>query len=428
MEQTVPTRDLLRFLCRLGYALLATGEAVGVIEGALRRIARAHGAKHVHVIAFPTALFVKLDDGEQAHVDFSSGEGLVLRFDQMEAVAALAREAEQPGFLPAGGTARIEAILTQAAPLGALWVVLGHVLLTLGVALVLQPTVGTAGTATALGLVVGVLKLMARGGGLFNTLLPTIAAFTVTLIALEAELYGLPASTMAVLIASLVTFLPGGVLAVATMDLAYGDVVSGASRFVTGLVQLVFLVLGMLAAVSVIGLPPTKLASAVPLAAKLGDWGGPVGALLFGVGVVLHYSGRLATLPWVLSVLMIGAAGQAAGSAAFGGYLSGFIGALLITPAAYFIQYRLGGPPAMVTFLPALWLLVPSAIGLKGLAAFAADDSLAGLNDFVTTLFTIIATALGSLIGTWIYNAFFDPIFRRAGSMAVSVRQRLLGR
>jgi uncharacterized membrane protein YjjP (DUF1212 family) len=418
-------QQLLRFLCRLGYALLATGEAVGVIEGGLRRIARAHGAKHVHVIAFPTALFVKLDDGEQIRVDFSSGEGLVLRFDQMEAVAALALEAERPGFEPALGTARIEQVLAQAPPLGAFWVVLGHVLLTLGVALALQPTAGTVGTATALGLVVGTLKLMARGGGLFNTLLPTISAFLVTLVALEAELHGLPASTMPVLIAALVTFLPGGLLAVATMDLAYGDVVSGASRFVMGLVQLVFLALGMLAAVSLAGLPPASLASAATGAAKLGEWAVPLGVLLFGAGAVLHYSGRLPTLPWVLAVLAVGAAGQAAGNAAFGSYLSGFIGALLITPVAYFIQYRLGGPPAMVTFLPALWLLVPSAIGLKGLTELAVDDRLAGLNDFVTTLFTIIATALGSLIGTWIYNAFFDPIFRRAGTMAEYMRQRL---
>lgn len=418
-------QQLLRFLCRLGYALLATGEAVGVIEGTLRRIARAQGAKHVHVIALPTALFVKLDDGSDIRIDFSSGEGLVLRFDQMEAAAALALEAERPGFEPAEGTARIERILAQAPPLGALWVVLGHVLLTLGVALVLQPTAGTMGMAAFLGLVVGVLKLMARGGGMFNTLLPTISAFVVTLIALEAELHGLPASAMGVLIASLVTFLPGGILAVATMDLAYGDVVSGASRFVTGLVQLVFLVLGMLTAVSLTGLPPGKLSGAASDAAMLGVWAGPLGALLFGAGAVLHYSGRLPTLPWVLAVLVVGAAGQAAGNAAFGGYVSGAMGALLITPVAYFIQYRLGGPPAMVTFLPALWLLVPSAIGLKGLAELAGDDRLAGLNDFVTTLFTIIAIALGSLIGTWFYNAFFDPIFRRAGTMAEIVRKRL---
>ena len=67
----------------------------------------------------------------------------------------------------------------------------------------------------------------------------------------------------------------------------------------------------------------------------------------------------------------------------------------------------------MVTFFPALWLLVP------GLArsASARRNSRAttlwpGVENFSTTLFTIVAIALGSLVGSGVYNAFFDPIFR----------------
>jgi uncharacterized membrane protein YjjB (DUF3815 family) len=202
-------------------------------------------------------------------------------------------------------------------------------------------------------------------------------------------------------------------------------VVSGASRFVTGIAQLMFLMLGILAAASLVGLPAERLTAAAAPVGELPDWANSVGILLFGIGVVLHYSARLVTLPWILLVLFVGATGQSLGNAAFGGYLSGFIGALLITPLSYVVQYRFRGPPAMVTFLPALWLLVPSSIGLVGLAGLVAGDQVAGLQDFVTTLFTIVATAIGSLIGTWIYNAFFDPIFRGAGSMAELVRKKL---
>lgn len=417
-------QELLHFLCRLGHVLLATGEAVSVIEATLQRIGRAHGARAVSVVAFPTALFVKLE-GEESQIDFAGEEGLVLRFDQMEATATLALAAESPAFAPADGLARIAQILAQPPRLGALWIVAGHVLMAVGIALLLQPALRVAVGALVLGLVVGVLKLLARSGGMLNTLLPTIAAFVVTALALEATRHGLPPNSMRVLIASLVTFLPGGILAVATMDLAYGDVVSGASRLVTGVAQLLFLVLGIMAAASVVGMPTAKLSGPEVAAIPLGEWARAAGVLLFGIGVALHYSARLRTLPWVLAVLVVGAAGQSAGEAAFGGYLSGFIGALMITPLAYLIQYRLGGPPAMVTFLPALWLLVPSSIGVIGLTELFGEDRLAGLNDFVTTLFTIVATAIGSLIGTWIYSAFFDPIFRRAGSMAESMRRRL---
>jgi uncharacterized membrane protein YjjP (DUF1212 family) len=422
VSATAP-QDLLRFLCRLGHVLLATGEAVGVIEATLRRIGRAHGAGQVSVVAFPTALFVKLEEAE-IHIDFAGEEGLVLRFDQIEAAATLALEAEQPAFDPAAGLQRIEQILALPPQLGALWAVGGHVLMTLGIALVLHPSTSVVGAALVFGLVVGGLKQLARGGGMLNTLLPSIAAFVVAALALEAVLHGIPASPLRVVIASLVTFLPGGILAVATMDLAYGDVVSGASRFVTGIAQLMFLMLGIMAAVSLTGLPAAKLAG--PEAAKqLGIWAGWLGVLLFGLGVALHYCARWRSVPWVLLVLFVGAIGQSLGNAAFGAYLSGFIGALMITPVSYLIQYRLGGPPAMVTFLPALWLLVPSSIGLIGLTELVSDRRLAGLEDFITTLFTIVATAVGSLIGTWIYNSFFDPIFRHAGSMAETMRRRL---
>src|SRR5262249_14307474 len=143
----------------------------------------------------------------------------------------------------------------------------------------------------------------------------------------------------------------------------------------------------------------------------LGAWAPWLGALLFGSGLVLHYSAPLKSLPWILVVLLVAMVGQVAGNAAFGGYMSGFLAATMITPMAYLVQCRLGGPPAMITFQPALWLLVPGAIGLIGLAELAGENHMAGLQDFVTTLFTIVAIAVGCLIGSWIYNVFWDPIF-----------------
>jgi uncharacterized membrane protein YjjP (DUF1212 family) len=417
------TDELLRFLSQLGHVLIASGEAVAVIEDLLRRIGRAHGIERVSVVAFPTVLFVKLDDGASPRLDFTSEEGLTLRFDQIESVFALARDAEARAVAPAEGIVRLRAILAQRAHFGAVASVLGHMLMTIGIALVLKPTLEIVGSAAFFGLVVGVLKIVSRNRGMLETLLPTVAAFVVAAVALTLVKYGIAASPLRVLIASLVTFLPGGILAVATMDLAYADMVSGASRFVAGLVQLLFLVLGMTIAASLVGLPPERLL-VEPVVEHLVPWAAWLGVACFGVGNLLHYSAAPRALPWMLVVLAIAMAAQLAGNAAFGGYMSGFVGALFITPVAYLIQYRLGGPAAMVTFLPALWLLVPGSLGLIGLTELASDDHLAGVENFTTTLFSIVAIALGSLVGSGVYNALFDPIFRRAGSMAKSVRRR----
>jgi uncharacterized membrane protein YjjB (DUF3815 family) len=290
------------------------------------------------------------------------------------------------------------------------------VLATVGIALVLRPSSDVVGAAAFFGLIVGVLKVLARDRGIITTLMPTVAAFVVALVSLLAAQHGFRASPIYVLVASLVTFLPGGTLATATVELAYGDIVSGGTRFVSGLLQLVFLVLGMLAATSIVGLPPDKLLEPESEGA-LRAWAPWVGVLLFGVGHVLHYSARLRTLPWLLALLFVAQIGQLIGNAAFGGYMSGFFAAMLITPASYMVQYRLGGPPSMVTFTPAMWLLVPGSLGLIGMAELVGTNRLAGVENFVATLFTIVSIGLGSVIGTGVYNALFEPVFQRAGTM-----------
>src|SRR5262249_55219980 len=227
--------ELLRFLSRLGHTLLATGDAVVVIEDTLRRIAHAHGARSVNVVALPTVLMVKIDEGA-TFIDFTSERGLALRFDQIEAAFELAQDAERMAVKPGEALARLNSILVRPPRFGAAWNIFGLMLVTTGIALMLQPTVGVIRWAALLGLIVGVLKVFARSRGMLNTLLPTIAAFVVSLIAVEAARRGMLAGPLRVVIAAVATFIPGGVLAVATMDLAYGDMVSGSSRFVTGLV------------------------------------------------------------------------------------------------------------------------------------------------------------------------------------------------
>ncbi|MDM0113124.1 threonine/serine exporter family protein [Variovorax sp. J22R133] len=410
-------RHLLRFILRLGHLLLATGAAAGVVETTLRRIAKTYQIEHFNALALPTVVFVNFADEDSLQIEFTAEQGLILRFDQIEAIYELTRDAENAPIDPTEGLKRVNAILAMAPRFNQQWGILGHVLATIGIALVLRPSADVVGAAAFFGLIVGVLKVMARDRGIVTTLLPTFAAFVVALVALEGARHGFAASPIYVLVASLLTFLPGGTLAIASVELAYGDVVSGGTRFVSGMLQLVFLMLGMLAAASLVGLPPENLLAPVP-DATVRVWAPWLGVLLFGVGHMLHYSARVRSLPWLLAVLFIAQGGQVIGNAIFGGYMGAFFAATLITPAAYIVQYRFGGPPAMVTFTPALWILVPGSLGLIGLAELVGNDRLAGVENFVTTLFSIVAIGLGTVVGTAFYNMLFEPVFQRAGTMA----------
>ena len=55
------------------------------------------------------------------------------------------------------------------------------------------------------------------------------------------------------MVASLVVFLPGATLTTAVLELAAGQIVSGASRLVAGAVQLALLAFGILAGVEAVG-------------------------------------------------------------------------------------------------------------------------------------------------------------------------------
>ena len=378
-------RRLLRFLLRLGHLLLATGAAAGMVETTLRRVAQNYQIKQFNTLALPTVVFVNFaDEDASLQIEFTAEQGLVLRFDQVEATYELVRDAERSVIDPTEGLRRINAILAMPPPHRARWSVLGHVLATVGIV---------------------------------NTLLPMFCAFVVALLALLGARHGIAGSPIYVLVASLYTFLPGGTLAVATVELAYGDIVSGSTRFISGLLQLVFLMLGMLTAASIVGLPPERLLVPVSDAASR-SWAPWLGVVLFAVGHWLHYSTTRRALPWVLALLFVAMAGQQLGNAVFGGYMSGFFAAVLITPASYIVQYRFAGPPSMVTFIPALWILVPGSLGLIGLAELVGNDRLAGVENFVTTLFSIVAIGLGSVVGTALYNMLFEPVFTRAGTMA----------
>jgi uncharacterized membrane protein YjjB (DUF3815 family) len=127
--------------------------------------------------------------------------------------------------------------------------------------------------------------------------------------------------------------------------------------------------------------------------------------LIVGVGSYLYHSAPPRSLGWLCLVLYAGWIGQYLGDQAFGGYLGGFVGAIVMTPVAYLVERRPSGPPALVSFLPAFWLLVPGALGLIGVTEYLGTEALAGIQDFLGAVGSMVAIALGVLCGYPLYRA-----------------------
>jgi uncharacterized membrane protein YjjB (DUF3815 family) len=92
----------------------------------------------------------------------------------------------------------------------------------------------------------------------------------------------------------------------------------------------------------------------------------------------------------MLLVLYVAFAAQSVGD--FDGQISGFFGAAAMTPVVLWVELLPGGPPKLVTFLPAFWLLVPGATGLIGVTQIVGSGqgtASRGLSDAPVTIMSI---------------------------------------
>jgi uncharacterized membrane protein YjjB (DUF3815 family) len=189
------------------------------------------------------------------------------------------------------------------------------------------------------------------------------------------------------------------------MELAAGDTVSGASRLVEGVVNLLLLAFGIVAATQVVHVPQSELIDN-PIE-SLGWLTPVVGLVVLTLGHYLHNCAPRRTVGWIFLVCAVAFAGQTAGAAIVSPELSAFFGAIVMTPLILWLSGRPGGPPRMTLFLPAFWMLVPGATGLIGVTQAVGVKGVA-VSDFGETAVTVASITLGTLLGAAMWNASTD--------------------
>lgn len=398
-KQAADYPELRQFLLGIAEGMTAASESVDTIYAQLERTARAYGLTDTEFMVLPTAILAQTNGPSGGRVGIRSRDIGSFHFDQIAVLYTLLNEAERGAVDPADGIRRLAEIRRLKPRFG--WPVrtLGHAVLAMGLSLLLIPTVDGAILAFALGLVIGFAKLV-RSPSL-QLILPTVSAFVCSVVVFELAQHLSLGDPLRLLIAPLAIYLPGAALTSATVELASGQMIAGASRLVSGLVQLGLLVFGILAAGVVVGVGEADYA-AIERFYVFPWWVAAVGVTLYAIGIYFHMSIPARNFGWVLVVLFVAFAAQSWGAALAGPSLSGFIGAAVMTPVVLWIATLPNGASTQITFLPAFWLLVPGASGLIGLAEAATGD--AGLRDFGTALGTVLSIALGVLVGTALFQ------------------------
>jgi uncharacterized membrane protein YjjB (DUF3815 family) len=199
--------------------------------------------------------------------------------------------------------------------------------------------------------------------------------------------------------------LPGTLLTTAVLELSTGQIISGAGRLAAGGMQLVLLGAGILTASALVGVPVFDFAEQPEVLGPIAPW---IAVAVFGVGIAVHQCAPRRSLPWILLVLYITYSAQVIGNIFVGGVISAFVGALVVTPVTALVARQPSGPAALVSFMPAFWLLVPGALGLVGLANVLGGD-VGGTNSLIATIFTMVAIALGVLAGSVVSTRMQRP-------------------
>lgn len=399
MTDGLDRATLRQFLLGLAQGMNASAESVDRIRDVIAEVARAYGGDDADFVVLPTIILIESGESDESRVAIRSATNASFRFDQIAALYELIAQAETGSVTPLDGIRRLNEIGAMRPRLGWITRTFGHAVLTTGLSLLLAPTWQGVIVAFVLGALIGLLKLV-RSPTL-QLIMPVVAAFVcATAVFLLAEVIEI-GDPIRLLIAPLVTFLPGGVLTSATVELAAGQMISGASRLVYGFVQLALLAFGILAAGTVVGVDSSSY-EALDGGSPLPWWVALIGILVFALGNYLHFSAPPSTFGWVLLALVVAYTGQWAGTEFVGATVGGFVGAVAMTPVVLWIATLRHGAPSQLTFLPAFWLLVPGAAGLVGLTEAVATDG--GLSDFTTALVSVMSIALGVLIGTALYR------------------------
>ncbi|WP_341952542.1 threonine/serine exporter family protein [Salinibacterium sp. TMP30] len=402
-QASTPPRDratsaavVLDSMADTGEAMIDSGYPVSMVRSAVQDVATANGYASAEVVVFPTALFVSLDDeGATLTRAVSAGRQsyLLHHVDVIDRVVKVGRV--RPGS-SGWVTRQLAKVRNLPAPFSSTQRVFAYALTSAAISVLLGSSWLGVLLAALLGIGVGTLLLLGeRLPSSYSALVIVGAALGSSLIVLLAARASADPGVLPSLVAPLVILLPGGLLTTAVIELATGHIMSGSARAAAGAMRLVLLAVGIVSAGALVGVPKIELGGASEPLGPLAPW---IAVAVFGVGITIYQCARPASIPWILLVLYVAYGAQVIGDVLFGGVLSALIGAIAMTPVAVIVARHRSGPPAIVSFLPAFWLLVPGALGLVGVTEILGGDASA-MSTLVTTVGTMIAIALGVLIG-----------------------------
>lgn len=403
--------DVAEMLREIGAALIAVNLPTQLVEGRLVGIAARYTTEPVRVAVLPTVLTVQV--GRHA-CEVQTSKGSTLQLDLAGRVDDIAGRAAVGAIEPGDAVAEIRRARTLPPRFGPILSTLGYAAATVGFGMVIYPTWPSLAAYLILGLIVGAIVQLAGPFPALATILPVVAAMVVTVLATWFLADTAHDGLLRVITPALVAMLPGISLTVAAVELAGGQIVSGASRLVYALAQLGLLVFGVAQ-----GFHFARSVTPLNPAAPMGSWSLYAAIVVVAVGLYVYLSAPPASLPWLTAAIGVALIAQQLAGKVMPDSHTGFVGAALVVPFAMLSVRIKTAPPPMVMMLAAFWALVPGALSFESVSLAAEGrGSIAAL---AITASAVLSIALGTLVGWSVYQVIDGRLPRPMRPVAEAV-------
>ncbi len=391
--------DAIAFVLALGRALHKYGTPAYRLEEALGECCRRLGLD-AEVFSTPTAIIMSFGDPAALRTRMMRVEGAELDLDKLEQVDDLADDVATHALTPAEGVRRLEHILTAPARYGRAVATTMHGVTAGSLAVFFGGGLADVAVASAIGVLLGLLALVAARSTDQARVFELIGAAFVAFAASLASSWWALSPTL-VTIAALILLLPGMSLTIAISELATRHLIAGTARLVMAVIVLLELVVGValgerLAAALVHVEPGAALA--------LPGWAPWLALVASSLGVAIIVQAQPRALPWILGGCVVGYLGTHVGTLWLGdpvGALGGAFACGVLANAFARARQR----PAQVVLVPAVLLLVPGSMGFRGMTSLLGRDTLTG----VETVFEMFIVAIAIVAGLLIANAVVSP-------------------
>lgn len=382
--------EIAAMLRELGIALIECEQPAQLVQARLLAIAKQYTHHTVRVVVLPTALVVQV--GTVAY-EVETVINPTTQLNLAGRVDAIAELAEVGAITPADAVREAAAARIMKPRFGSVVTVIGYVITTLGFGMVINPTWASLWGYVFLGAVVGVIVILGRPFPTLTAVLPTLAATVVTVLATWFVADAANDGLLRVISPPLVAILPGLSLTIAAMELSSAQIISGASRLIYGVTQLMLLVFGVGIGIHVAGRVAPQ-----PPSPQMGSWALYVAIIVIAIGLYIYLSAPTGSLVWLALAVGVALIGQQVGGLFMSPTHSGAVGAFLVVPFAMLGARIKTSPPAIVMMLAAFWALVPGSLSFQSLgeAVQGGGNDIATLGSSVAAIFSI---ALGTLVG-----------------------------